>query len=359
MKTLTLTPDECWQAVLKRDRSYDGRFILGVTSTGIYCRPGCPARTPKRDNVRFFATTAQARAAGLRPCKRCHPDAAVDPNVALAQAVAETLQADCEQSPSLVELGRTFGMSPFHLQRVFKRIIGVSPKQYVLGLRRQRLRGALKTEGSVTRAMVDSGYSSSTLYGQRQNGLGMTPSTFRAGGQSATIRYTTVPSALGQLLVAATERGVCAVRMADSTHQLERDLRAEFPAAALAADDRELGGYVRQIVRHLNGKQPHLDLPLDMRGTAFQHKVWETLRRIPYGQTRSYQQVATELGNPKAFRAVANACAQNPVALVVPCHRVVHADGSISGYRWGPERKRQLLSNEGGLLVGCSIIAHA
>jgi AraC family transcriptional regulator of adaptative response/methylated-DNA-[protein]-cysteine methyltransferase len=352
MITLTLTPDECWQAVLKRDRSYDSRFILGVTSTGIYCRPGCPARTPKRDNVRFFATTAQARAAGLRPCKRCHPDAAVDPNVALVQAVAEALQADRERSPSLVELGRTFGMSPFHLQRVFKRITGVSPKQYVLGLRRQQLRSALKTEGSVTRAMVDSGYSSSALYGQRQAGLGMTPSTFRAGGQSTTIRYTTVPSALGQLLVAATERGVCAVRMADSKHQLERELQAEFPAAVLAADDRELGGYVRQIVRHLNSQQPHLDLPLDVRGTAFQHKVWETLRHIPYGQTRSYQQVAAELGNPKAYRAVANACAHNPVALVIPCHRVVHADGSLSGYRWGAERKRELLVKETRRLVG-------
>ncbi len=352
MTTLTLTPDECWQAVLERDRSYAGRFILGVTSTGIYCRPGCPARTPKRDNVRFFASPAEARAAGLRPCKRCHPDAARDPNVALVQAVTEALEAECEQAPSLTELGRRFGMSPFHLQRVFKRITGVSPKQYVLGLRRQRLRGALKTERNITRAVADSGVSNSILYGQRQNGLGMTPSQFRTGGPATTIRYTTVPSPLGQLLVAATERGVCAVRMADSAGQLERDLQAEFPAAALAADDWELGGYVRQIVRHLKGQQPHLDLPLDVRGTAFQQKVWEALRRIPYGQTRSYQQVAAELGNPTAYRAVANACAHNPVALIVPCHRVVHADGSISGYRWGPERKRRLLTQERRQAVG-------
>ncbi len=340
---------EYWQATLDRDARYDGRFVFAVRSTGIYCRPSCPARRPRREHVQFFAAPAQAEQAGFRACRRCRPDRAApdQPQLGLVREICRYLSGPVEHMPTLEELSARFHLSPYHLQRTFKRLVGVTPRQYAAAQRLARLKQELKNGGRVTDSLYEAGYgSSSSFYGGPNEDLGMTPSSYRNGGAAARILYAIVPCPLGWLLVAATERGLCAVRLGDSERELEQTLREEFPAARLVRSEAELGQWVQRLLDYLEGAQPHLDLPLDVQATAFERRVWEMLRTIPYGEKRSYTEVARAIGQPRAARAVAQACAHNPVALVIPCHRVVRGDGSPGGYRWGVERKRQLLAAE-------------
>ena len=338
-----------WEAVAAKDSRFDGQFVFAVTSTKIYCRPSCPSRRPRRERVKFFDLPDTAEQAGFRACLRCEPRHArmLDPQVALVQRVCRFLDASQTEKVKLADLASHAGVSTFHLQRTFKRIMGISPRQYLTARRFGNFKTLVREGEPVTQALYDSGFnSSSRLYEHAPQELGMTPATYGRGGQGTNISYTIVTSPLGRLLVATTERGVCAVRMGDTDVELENDLRAEFPAANIQRTDSALREPVQKILRHLTNKEPRLDLPLDIRSTAFQRQVWEKLRAIPYGQTVSYGDVAKSLGKPGAVRAVGRACATNPVALVIPCHRVVREDQTLGGYRWGLERKQKLLERE-------------
>lgn len=348
MNTQTHTLDDLrWQAVLNRDALYDGQFVTAVRTTKIYCKPSCSARTPKRENVSFFVTPEQAEIAGYRACKRCLPDSFTtqEPHLELVQKICRALEAQTEPTLSLAQLAKQFHLSPYHLQRTFKRIVGVTPKQYALAVRVQRFKDELRQTRTVTEAALSAGYNgSSRVY--EHPALGMKPQDYKQGGAAAEIAYTVVQSALGYLLVAATPRGICSVKLGSNKRALEGELRNEFPSASLLPEQASLQNWVSVITEYLAGEQPHLDLPTDVRATAFQHRVWEELRRIPLGQTLTYSQVAERIGNPKAVRAVARACAVNPTALVVPCHRVIGTDKKLHGYRWGLERKAKLLAQE-------------
>jgi AraC family transcriptional regulator, regulatory protein of adaptative response / methylated-DNA-[protein]-cysteine methyltransferase len=338
-----------WRAVLKRDTRFDGEFFFAVRSTGIYCRPSCPARRPRREQVVFFRIPEAAEGAGFRSCRRCRPRSAAitDPQVEMIRRVCRYIEANVEESPTLEELGAAAGVSAFHLQRVFKRIAGITPRKYAEALRLSQFKSSVKKGASVTQAMYDSGYSSSSrLYERAAHQLGMTPANYRLGGKGMRINYTIANCSLGRLLVAATEKGICAVRLGDSDAELESNFLREYPAAEVHRDDQTMSIRVDQILSHLEGRKPHLDLPLDVQATAFQRIVWDKLREIPYGETRSYGDIARAIRRPTATRAVARACATNPVALVIPCHRVVREDKSLGGYRWGIDRKRKLLERE-------------
>jgi AraC family transcriptional regulator of adaptative response/methylated-DNA-[protein]-cysteine methyltransferase len=342
-----LDDDARWQAVRDRDRGGDGRFVFAVRSTGIYCRPSCPARRPHRANVRFFATAAEAERGGFRPCRRCRPGDAAAPEAEVVRQVCRYIEEHPYDQVTLAALGAHVGLSPSHLQRLFKAVMGITPRQYAEARRLDRFKAELKEGDAVSGALYGAGYrSSSQLYTQAPARLGMTPTTYRKGGIGMNITYTTIDSPLGWLLVAGTERGLCAVRFGASTTALERTLQHEFPAATIRRDDAALRPWVDAVARYVDGRQPGLDLPLDVQATAFQSRVYEALRAIPYGSTRSYSQVARAIGQPAAARAVAQACAGNPVALIIPCHRVVRDDGDLGGYRWGVERKRSLLERE-------------
>jgi AraC family transcriptional regulator of adaptative response/methylated-DNA-[protein]-cysteine methyltransferase len=342
--------DELWRAVETKDRQFDGRFVFAVSSTGIYCRPSCPSRRPHRERVSFFKLPAGAEAAGFRACLRCHPQAAGvrDPQTELVRRTCELIKELQEEGTvNLTTLGRRLGVSSFHLQRTFKSIMGVTPRQYAEARRISGFKASVREGESIAGAMYDAGFgSSSRLYERATAELGMTPATYARGGQGMRINFAISECSFGQLLVAATERGICAVRLGDSASGLETDLRNEFFAAQLERHEEPLGQWVKQIVEHLAGGRPNLDLPLDVRATAFQRSVWEALQRIPYGSTSSYSEVAKAIGRPTAVRAVARACATNPVALVIPCHRVIREDQSLGGYRWGLERKKKLLARE-------------
>ena len=345
--------DARWDAVLGHDRSADGLFVYAVRSTGIYCRPSCPSRRPRRDRVTFFETPAGARGGGFRACKRCHPDAAAaatDPWIEKIRRACVYL-SNVEGHPALATLAARLGGSPYHLQRNFKRLVGVSPREYADAIRLRKVKGTLRQAGAITGAMLEAGYgSSSRFYERAVPKLGMAPSVYRRGGAGMTIGYAIVDSSnalLGRLLVAATPRGVCAVSMGSSDGELRRALSREFPAAAITPDSGAIKHWTRAILAHLAGRSPRLDLPLDVQATAFQWQVWQALASIPYGETRTYSEVASSIGRPKAVRAVARACATNPVALAVPCHRVVPAAGGQGGYRWGIARKKALLKSEG------------
>jgi AraC family transcriptional regulator of adaptative response/methylated-DNA-[protein]-cysteine methyltransferase len=350
-----LDPDRCWEAVVARDAAFDGVFVTAVHSTRIYCRPTCTARLPKRQNVTFYPTPDQAVQAGYRACKRCQPDdPEASPNVhaALVQSICSYLQ-EAEAAPTLAELSERFHLSPFHLQRVFKRVTGVTPRQYHDAHRVEQFKASLKEGEQVTRALYDAGFSSvSQLYpGQ----LGMSPTAYQKGGEGQRIRYSISASRLGLLLVAATERGLCAVRLSNSEADLMRQLADEFPKAEIIADADESTGlhvWVNAILNYLDQQPTSLNhLPLDIQATAFQRRVWEALRAIPVGETRSYTDIANAIGQPKAVRAVAQACGANPVPLVIPCHRVVRSDGDLGGYSMGIERKQALLKAEGVVLA--------
>jgi AraC family transcriptional regulator of adaptative response/methylated-DNA-[protein]-cysteine methyltransferase len=334
-----------WQQVLARDARQDGRFVFAVRTTGVYCRPSCPSRRPRRESVEFFADPRTAERAGYRACLRCNPTEVS----AQAQYVtrARQLLDDAEGVVTLAQLSKQVGLSPFHLQRLFKRATGLSPREYQSARRMQQVKAELRKGGDVTTALYEAGFSSpSRLYENARQQLGMTPGTYRRGGAGATITFSIVPTPLGHMLVAATEQGLCAVRFGESATGLEQDLRTEFHAANLHRDDTAMRRYVEPLLASLSGDNTTIDLPLDVRATAFQKKVWESLQQIPRGETRSYSEVAREIGEPDAVRAVARACASNPVALAVPCHRVIRSDGDLAGYRWGVERKKKLLQQE-------------
>jgi AraC family transcriptional regulator, regulatory protein of adaptative response / methylated-DNA-[protein]-cysteine methyltransferase len=335
-----------WDAVSRRDPAQDGTFVYGVTSTHIFCRPSCPSRRPLRQRVRFFATADAAEAAGYRACRRCHPRSGQAPVVRRVQVARQYLDEHPDETVTLDRLGEIARMSPYHLQRTFKRLIGVSPKAYSNAHRLERMKHRLKKGDTVSRATYEAGYGSgSRVYEQARSELGMTPGNYRKGGRGMRVTYTVVSTSFGQLLVAATERGLCAVMLGDEISALEANLKREFPAATIAQGNGELKHYTEELIQRLAG-QDRNPLPLDLRGSAFQRQVWDALRRIPIGETRSYQAIAREIGRPSAARAVARACATNPVAVVVPCHRVVRQDGALSSYRWGMERKRLLLERE-------------
>jgi AraC family transcriptional regulator, regulatory protein of adaptative response / methylated-DNA-[protein]-cysteine methyltransferase len=334
-----------WQQVMARDARQDGRFVFAVRTTGIYCRPSCPSRRPRRDSVEFFPNPNEAERAGYRACLRCKPTEVSSQ----AQYVtrARQLLDNAEGVVTLAQLSRQVGLSPFHLQRLFKRATGLSPREYQSARRMQQVKSQLSKGNDVTTALYDAGFgSSSRLYEKAPQQLGMTPGEYRRGGAGATITFAIAPTPLGRLLVAATERGLCSVRFGENASELERNLRDEFHAAELHRDDSAMRKYIDPLLASIRGENTVIDLPLDVRATAFQMKVWETLRQIPSGETRSYSEVAREIGSPAAVRAVARACASNPVALAVPCHRVVRSDGDLAGYRWGIERKKKLLERE-------------
>ena len=334
-----------WQQVMARDARQDGRFVFAVRTTGVYCRPSCPSRRPRRDSVEFFANPQLAERAGYRACLRCKPTEIS----AQARAVirARELLDKADGVMTLAELSKRVGVSPFHLQRLFKRATGLSPRKYQSARRMQQVKHGLRKGDDVTTALYDAGFGSpSRLYEKSSQQLGMTPGTYRRGGAGLTIQYAIVPSPLGRLLVAATSCGLCAVRFGESVAELEEALREEFRAAELHRDDAGLRPYTEPLLASLRGDNTTIDLPLDVRATAFQKKVWDELRRIPRGETRSYTEIAHAIGDDHAVRAVARACASNPVPLAVPCHRVVRSDGDLAGYRWGVERKKKLLAEE-------------
>jgi AraC family transcriptional regulator of adaptative response/methylated-DNA-[protein]-cysteine methyltransferase len=342
------TESEMWAAVARRDPGADGRFYYSVLTTGVYCKPSCAARRPRRENVAFHRDAAAAERAGFRPCKRCKPNQ--EPrevrNRALAERICRLIE-QAEETPSLTALAEIEGLSPFTLQRTFKAVVGVTPKAYASALRVKRLRAGLRRGDAVTEALHDAGFgSSSRLYSQAGRLLGMRPLDFRAGGSDTEIRFAASECTLGSIVVAASSTGVCAILLGDDAEQLIEDLHDEFPAARLVSGDAEFDQCVAQVVSFADDPRIGLGLPLDIRGTAFQQRVWRALCEIPVGSTSSYSDIAAAIGAPEASRAVAQACARNRMAVAIPCHRVIRRDGSLSGYRWGVARKQALLEVE-------------
>jgi AraC family transcriptional regulator, regulatory protein of adaptative response / methylated-DNA-[protein]-cysteine methyltransferase len=343
---MTSNANQRWSLVLERDTRADGRFVYAVKSTGVFCRPSCPSRRPRRENVEFFDSPAQAQQAGYRACRRCEP-LERNPQARKIEAACRYMDENLDVTLSLSAVSRHVEVSPFHFQRLFKRMLGISPRQYQQARRAGKFRQALLSQERVTDAIYEAGYSSSSrAYESIPAQLGMTPSAFRRKGQGEEIRYTVLATELGRLLIATTARGICSVRFGEGEAALLRELKHDFAAAEIRRDDHGLEPVAAQVRQWLQGPTAPLGVPLDIQGTAFQQMVWEALRRIPSGQTRSYAEVAQSIGRPRAVRAVANACASNPVALLVPCHRVVQKNGSMAGYRWGVKRKEELLRKE-------------
>jgi AraC family transcriptional regulator of adaptative response/methylated-DNA-[protein]-cysteine methyltransferase len=337
-----------WQAVLGRDASRDGQFVFAVSSTGVFCRPSCPARRPRRENVTFFRKPEEAEHAGYRACLRCRPKAVSgNAQMEMVKSVCRYIEQHLDEPITLARLGKEFRRSSFHLQRTFKSVLGITPRAYADSCRVNQLKQNLRAGHSVTRAMYDAGYSSSSrLYERTASQLGMTPDKYRRGAIAAPIRYTFTNSPLGRMLIAATDKGICAIQFADSDDELEHGLKHEFPFALRRRDDAAMRPWKEDLLRHLRGQKLTAALPLDIQATAFQRKVWAYLQTIPLGATRSYRDVARAIGQPTASRAVARACATNPVAVAIPCHRVVRESGEMGGYRWGLERKQALLQME-------------
>lgn len=343
-----LSDDERWAVVVERDCRARDVFVYSVATTGVYCRPGCGARRPRREHVRFHQSSEEAENAGFRPCRRCRPN-----EPPLAERHAKVVVATCRaietavEPPALDALAEAAGMSRSHFHRVFKSVTGVTPRAYIAGNRGDRVREALRTSRTVTDAIYDAGFNSSgRFYASSSGMLGMAPSTFRRGGEGETIRFAVGECSLGSVLVAATAKGVCTILLGDDPGALVHELEARFSRAELAGGDTEFESLVAQVVGLVEAPALGHDLPLDIRGTAFQQRVWQALREIPAGETASYSRIATVIGSPKASRAVASACAANPLAVAIPCHRVVRSDGAPGGYRWGVERKQALLSRE-------------
>jgi len=350
-----LTPERRWRIVLARDRRYDGAFVYAVRSTGIYCRPSCPSRRPRREQVAFFPAPEAAEQAGFRPCRRCRPAEASlpDPGMPLVRTVCRLIDAHPDRPASLAALSARAGVTSHRLLRTFQRVLGISPRQYRDARRLDRFKTELRSRGRVSPALYEAGYgSTSRVYEQTHTRLGMTPAAYSRGAPGLRIAFTVVPCALGRLLVATTARGICRVSLGTGVEELKKGLRTEFPAAELRRDRGALATAIAALLRYLDGAMEPLDLPLDVRATAFQRRVWEALRRIPYGATRTYSEIARAIGTPSATRAVARACATNPAAFVIPCHRVVRADGGLGGYRWGIARKRAVLEQEGTTTAG-------
>jgi AraC family transcriptional regulator of adaptative response/methylated-DNA-[protein]-cysteine methyltransferase len=340
--------DPRWAAVVARDRKADGSFVYSVKTTGVYCRPSCGARPARPENVAFHATAAAAERAGFRPCRRCKPgeSSLAERNAARVAQLCRLIE-NAPQAPGLEELAKRSGMSPYHLHRVFKAVTGLTPRAYAVAHRAKRIRDELDRSGTVTDAIYSAGYNSSgRFYEQSNELLGMTPARYRAGGANTEIRFAIGQCSLGAILVAASERGVCAIQMGDDPGQLARDLQDRFPRANLIGGDAGFEKLVATVVGLVEAPRLGADLPLDVRGTAFQQRVWQALREIPAGRTTTYTQLARRIGAPKSVRAVASACAANALAVAIPCHRVVRSDGGLAGYRWGVARKRALLARE-------------
>jgi len=346
----TAENDWRWLAVREKNRAFDGLFFFGVRTTGIFCRPSCSSKTPRPENVSYFATSAEAEKKGFRACLRCKPLNEYFPgrNAELVARALEALRNSDLEIVTTAELSAKLGVSAGHLQKIFKSVLGLSPKEVMDMMRIENFKENVK-ETDVTKSLYDSGFGSSrSLYEKAGERLGMTPAVYKKGGKGMKIRYTIADSPLGKLMVAATERGICAVSFGDDESSLRDELSQEFFAAEIEESDRGLKDGVKTILKSLDGEKTILTLPLDLRASAFQMRVWSELRKIPYGETRSYGEIAKAVGDPKAVRAVARACATNPVALVNPCHRVIGADGKLSGYRWGIERKKKILEHEKG-----------
>ena len=338
--------DDKWTAVLSRDPDANGVFVYAVDTTGVYCRPICPARRPKRDNTSFYRTSRDAGAAGFRACLRCRPDAAASPRHQIVERACRMIETS-EEELSLERLAQMAGLSRFHFHRLFRAVTGVTAKSYAVAVRAERLRLELKGENSITDALYAAGYgSSSRCYAETDGRLGMSPGAFRDGGLAMTIRFSLGESSLGHVLVAATDKGVCAIRLGDDREALVREFEGDFPNATLVANDPGFARIVAAVLLLVDRPTDAPDLPLDIQGTVFQQRVWQALRAIPAGHTSSYAEVARAIGAPSAVRAVAGACAANRIALAIPCHRVVRTDGTMGGYRWGTERKRALLAQE-------------
>ncbi len=337
-----------WQAVVQRNPQSDGAFVYGVVTTGIYCRPICPSRMPNRENVRFFDNWQMAEETGFRPCKRCTPQVSNAPNTAVdAVAQACKIIEEAEQEPSLNQLADAVGLSSYHFHRLFKKTVGVTPKQYAMEKRLNRVRSNLQQNSTVTKAVYEAGYESgSRFYERATTSLGMKPSEYQKGGEGISIRYAIVQSYLGWVLVAATERGVCQIDFGDTPEILQKRLKTNFPKAKLQDNDSAFTTIIAQILAFLESPKQGFKLPLDVQGTAFQRRVWAALQTIQPGSTASYAEIAKLIGNPNAARAVAQACASNNIAVVIPCHRVVRSNGDLGGYRWGIERKRAILERE-------------
>ncbi|HXW54915.1 MAG TPA: bifunctional DNA-binding transcriptional regulator/O6-methylguanine-DNA methyltransferase Ada [Candidatus Cybelea sp.] len=344
--------EKLWHLVVTRSRAADREFVYGVRSTGIYCRPSCPSRKPKREQVVFFSRPEAAEREGFRECRRCRPRAigSRDPKADIVERVCREIESQLSDDASRITLGKlskSFDLSAHQLERAFRSVVGITPRQYADHKRMGRVKSRLKEGGTVTTALYDAGFgSSSRLYERAPSQLGMTPVAYQRGGAGMKIRYTIVNSPLGRLLVGATDRGISAVYLGDSDQRLETELKDEYPRAEIRRDRAGLSTQVTAILNHLSGREPHLGLSTDVQATAFQRRVWEELRHIPYGKTKTYAEVARAIGQPTAVRAVARACATNPVSVVVPCHRVVRQDGRLAGYRWGIERKRRLIERE-------------
>lgn len=338
-----------WKAVAERDGALDGAFVYAVHSTGVYCLPSCPARRPSRDQVTFFDSPEAAERGGYRACRRCRPhERAQNSAIVLLRRLCQIIEAESAEPIRLAALATRSGIGRFRVQSLFRRLLGLSPRAYADAIRLRRLKAQLRKGDDVTTALYDAGYGSSSRLYERSNAqLGMTPATYRRRGAGVEIGYTIASSPAGRLLVAGTDRGISAVYLGDRDAALQAELHREFPQARIRLNSKLLSSWVRALVTHLAGRQPHLELPLDIRATAFQRRVWEALQRIPYGATSSYSEIARKLGQPKAARAVARACATNPVSVVIPCHRVVREDGQLGGYRWGLARKQRLLDAEG------------
>ena len=335
-----------WRATRARDRRADGTFVLAVRSTHIYCRPSCPARRPLRRNVTFYRTREEAESNGYRPCLRCRPNEISGP-VALVQRAADLLGQSTEEGLTLRQLAQTLGATQSTLRRAFFQVTGLKPHELAEALRLKRFKALMRSGKSITDALYEAGYgSSSRVYERSDAQLGMTPATYRKGGMGMKLGYTIAKSPLGKVLVAATERGVSAVYLGDDETKLITELGEEYPRAEIAAAANSFERWVKEVLQRIEGHPPHIELPLDLQATAFQRRVWKELQRIPRGRTRTYSQVARALGEPKAVRAVARACASNPVSIVVPCHRVIREDGALAGYRWGLSRKERLLASE-------------
>lgn len=337
-----------WDAVLARDGSYDGEFFFAVSSTGVYCRPSCPAKRPRRENVTFFRRPAEAEQAGYRACLRCRPKASGrNPQTETVHQICRYIEQHLDEPVTLDRLGEAFGLSPFHLQRTFKKALGITPKAYADSCRMGLLKRNLQAGRSVTHALYDAGYSSSSrLYERTASQLGMTPDKYRRGAVAASIRYSCTKSPLGRMLVAATEKGICAIQFGDTDDELVEGLKREFPFAVRKRDDESMRSWTNTVLSQISGHKLNRSLPLDIQATAFQKRVWTHLQSLPFGTTQSYGEVAKAIGQPSAARAVARACATNRIAVAIPCHRVVREDGEMGGYRWGVERKRTLLELE-------------
>ncbi|AFZ32454.1 Ada DNA repair protein and transcriptional regulator, AraC family [Gloeocapsa sp. PCC 7428] len=347
MKLALDSLEEIWQAILSRDSQFDGKIFYGVHSTKIYCRPSCPSRKPKRNQVTFFQSVQAAEAQGFRSCKRCQPQKVLSPKVDTVLAACRYIDAQSDRIPTLAELSTQVAMSPTHFSRVFKQIIGVTFFEYANAQRIQRLKQHLHQGTEITDALYAVGYgSSSRLYEKAPEQLGMTPATYKRHGRGEEIRYTSANSPLGYLTIAATTCGICSVKLGDDLTKLENELHNEFRYASLHRADDELQEWIQTLIEYLSGKLPLPELPYDVKATAFQLQVWQALKQIPLGTTVSYSDVACAIGHPTAVRAVARACATNPVALIIPCHRVLPKTGGLGGYRWGVSRKQALLEME-------------